>query len=186
MCSIASGLRCWDATTQAASDDAPSQRRGWRGVLSFSFEVCMRQGRVTLPCESLRGVRAPNIASVVPPAKLEVSPDFPAVGAREAGSVGHIISIPDKWSLEIYRMLCQNQRRRGYYHDVPSESSDGLVGLARAWSSLNVLLPQLVNQLLHVEGIPRSKFSCRSHVVDRSCSVSVVLRRFYLSVAIHP
>jgi len=50
-------------------------------------------------------------------------------------------------------MLCQNQRRRGYYHDVPSESSDGLVGLARACSSLDFLLPQLVNQLLHVEGI---------------------------------
>jgi len=60
MCFIDSGLWCWDATTQAASDDALSQRRGWRGVLSFSFEVGMRQGRVTLPCKSLRGVRAPN------------------------------------------------------------------------------------------------------------------------------
>ena len=60
MRSIDSGLWCWDATTQAASDDAPSQRRGWRGVLSFSFEVRMCQGRVTLPCKSLRGVRAPN------------------------------------------------------------------------------------------------------------------------------
>jgi len=54
MCSIDRGLGCWDATTQAASDDAPFQRRGWRGVLSFSFEVRMRQGRVTLPCKSLR------------------------------------------------------------------------------------------------------------------------------------
>jgi len=60
MCSIESGLWCWDATTQAASDDAPSQRRGSRGVLSFSFEVGVRQGRVTFPCKSLRGVRAPN------------------------------------------------------------------------------------------------------------------------------
>ena len=60
MCPIDRGLWCWDATTQAASDDAPSQRRGWRGVLSFSFEVRVRQGRVTLPCKSLRGVRAPN------------------------------------------------------------------------------------------------------------------------------
>jgi len=83
-------------------------------------------------------------------------------------------------------MLCQNQRRRGYYHDVPSEFADGLLGWARAWSSLNVLLPQLVNQLLHVEGIPSSKFSCGSHVVDRSCLVSVMLHRYYLSVAIHP
>jgi len=83
-------------------------------------------------------------------------------------------------------MLCQNQQRRGYYHDVPSESSDGLVELAQAWSSLNILLPQLVNQLLHVKGIPSSKFTCGSHVVDRSCLVSVVLCRFYLSVAIHP
>jgi len=60
MCSVDSGLWCWDATTQAAIDHAPSQRRGWRGVLSFSFEVGVRQGRVTLPCKSLRGVRAPN------------------------------------------------------------------------------------------------------------------------------
>ena len=60
MCSIHHGLWCWDATAQAASDDAPSQPRGWRGVLSFSFEVRMRQGRVTLPCKSLRGVRPPN------------------------------------------------------------------------------------------------------------------------------
>jgi len=97
-----------------------------------------------------------------------------------------MVSIPDKASPGIYRMLCQNQRLRGYYHDVRSESSDGLVGLARALSSLNVLLPQLVNQLLHIEGIPSSKFSCGSHVVDRSCLVSVLLRRFYLSVAIHP
>jgi len=67
MCSVDSGLWCWDATTQAASDDAPSQRRGWRGVLSFSFEAGMRQGRVTLPCKSLRGVRAPNIAQLRPP-----------------------------------------------------------------------------------------------------------------------
>ena len=60
MYSIDSGHWCWDATTQAASDDALSQRRGWRGVLSFSFEVRVRQGRVTLPYKSLRGVRAPN------------------------------------------------------------------------------------------------------------------------------
>jgi len=92
--------------------------------------------------------------SVVPPAKLEVSPDIPAVGAWEAGSVGYIVSIPVKWSPGIYRMLCHNQRRRGDYHDLPSESYDCLVGLALAWSSLNVLLPQLVNQLLHVERIP--------------------------------
>jgi len=63
MCFIDSGLWHWDATTQAASDNAPSQRRGWRGVLSFSFEVRVRQGRVTLPCESLWGVRGPNTSS---------------------------------------------------------------------------------------------------------------------------
>jgi len=60
MCFIYSGLWCWDATSPAASDDAPSQRRGWRGVLSFSFAVRVRQGRVTSPCKSLRGVHAPN------------------------------------------------------------------------------------------------------------------------------
>jgi len=60
MCSIDSIRWCWDPTTQAASDDGPSQRRGWRGVLSVSFEVRACQGRVTLPSKSLRGVRAPN------------------------------------------------------------------------------------------------------------------------------
>jgi len=63
MVSLDSGLWCRDATTQATSDDAPSQRRGWRGVLSFSFKVRVRQGRVTLPCNSFRGVRAPNTSS---------------------------------------------------------------------------------------------------------------------------
>jgi len=61
MGSVDSGLWCWDATTQAACDDAASQRRGWRGVFSFSLEVGVCQGRVTLPCKSLQGVRAPNI-----------------------------------------------------------------------------------------------------------------------------
>jgi len=60
MFSLDSGLCCRDAITQAASDDTPSQRRGWRGVLSFSFKVRVRQGRVTLPWKSFRGVRAPN------------------------------------------------------------------------------------------------------------------------------
>jgi len=60
MCSIASGVWCWDATTQAASDDVPTQHRGWSGVLSFSFKVRVCQGRVTLPCKSSQGVRAPN------------------------------------------------------------------------------------------------------------------------------
>jgi len=65
MYSIDSGLWCWDATTQAASDDTPSQRRGWRRVLSFSFEVRACQGRVTLPFKSFQGVRAPNTSSNV-------------------------------------------------------------------------------------------------------------------------
>jgi len=60
MCSLDSRHWCWDATAQAGSDDTLSQRRGWRGVLSFSFEVRMRQGRVYFPCKSLREVRAPN------------------------------------------------------------------------------------------------------------------------------
>jgi len=53
-------LWCWDATTHAASDNTPSECRGWSGVLSLAFEVPACQGRVTLPCKSLRGVRAPN------------------------------------------------------------------------------------------------------------------------------
>jgi len=73
-------------------------------------------------------------------------------------------------------MLCPNQQLRGYYPNLPSESYDWLVGLAGVWSSLNVPLPQLVNQLLHVERIPSSKDSCGLLVVDHSCLVFVVLR----------
>jgi len=68
-----SGLWCWDATTQVASDDAPSQRRGWRGVLSLSFEVRLRQGRVTLPCKSSQGVCAPNTSSPLQSVRPEYS-----------------------------------------------------------------------------------------------------------------
>jgi len=61
MCSLDSGLWCWDAITPAACDDPPSQHRGRRGLLSFSFEVRACQGMVTSPCKSLLlGVRAPN------------------------------------------------------------------------------------------------------------------------------
>jgi len=49
MCSIHIGLWCWDAPTEVAHDDAPSQRWGWRGVFSFCFEVGVRQGSVTFP-----------------------------------------------------------------------------------------------------------------------------------------
>jgi len=60
MCSIDSGLWCWDATTQAASDHVLSQRRGPRRVLSFSCEVGVRQRRLTLRSKSLLGVSVPN------------------------------------------------------------------------------------------------------------------------------
>jgi len=60
MYSVDCGLWCWDVTTLTASDEAPSQRRGWRVLLSFSFKVRMRQARVTLPWKFLRGVCAPN------------------------------------------------------------------------------------------------------------------------------
>ena len=60
MCFVHSGLGCWDATTQAACDDTASERRGWTGVLSVSFEVCVCQGRVTPPCNSFQGVCSPN------------------------------------------------------------------------------------------------------------------------------
>ena len=60
MCFSGSGLSCWDATTQVASDDVPSQCWGWRGVLSLFFKVRKGQGRATLSQKSLRGVCAPN------------------------------------------------------------------------------------------------------------------------------
>jgi len=73
MCFMDSGLWCWDAPTQVSSDDAPSQRRGWRGVLSFSFEHRVRQGRVTLPCKSLRRVCVPNTSSPLRSVRPEYS-----------------------------------------------------------------------------------------------------------------
>jgi len=73
MCFADSRLWCWDATTQAASEDAPSQHRGRRRVLSFSFKVGLHQGRVALPCTSLRGVRAPNTSSPLRTVRPEYS-----------------------------------------------------------------------------------------------------------------
>jgi len=94
MCSIDSGPWCWDATTQAASDDTPSQRRGWRGVLSFSFEVGMHQGRVTLPSKSLWGVRAPNTPSLSNRGNIRHLPRlFRTIQAR-AVRLGIFFSIP--------------------------------------------------------------------------------------------
>jgi len=60
MCSIDSGLWCWDTTTKAASDDALSQRQGWRGLLSFFLELHACQGRVTLHCKCLQAVWGHN------------------------------------------------------------------------------------------------------------------------------
>jgi len=65
MYSIDRGLWCWDATTPAARDDARSQLRGLRGVFSFSFKVHACQGRVTLPCKSLRGVPGSNNIAII-------------------------------------------------------------------------------------------------------------------------
>ena len=81
MCSIDWGLWCWDATTQAASDDTPSQYPSWR-VLSFSFQVRVCQGRVTLPHKSLRGVRAPNNVVSPPSGITEAQTDKLAMGAK--------------------------------------------------------------------------------------------------------
>jgi len=62
MCSNDTGLWYWDATAQvaSASDDTLFQRRGWRGVLSFFFQVCVRQGKLTLAQKSLQGVHTCN------------------------------------------------------------------------------------------------------------------------------
>jgi len=63
---------CSDATSHPPRDDAPSHRRGWRGVLSFSFQAHACQGRVTLPYDFLWGVRAPNTRSPL----RSVPPDY--------------------------------------------------------------------------------------------------------------
>jgi len=42
------------------------------GCYLVSFKVGMRQGRVTLPCKSLRGVRAPNTRALALPAFVSV------------------------------------------------------------------------------------------------------------------
>jgi len=73
MCSNDSGLWCWDATTWVASDYAPSQRRGRRGVLSLFFEVRACQGRVTLLSKSLQGVRESNMMFPPPSTDFDYS-----------------------------------------------------------------------------------------------------------------
>jgi len=106
MCSIDSGLWCWDATTQAASDDVLSQRRGWRGVLSFSFEVRVRQGRVTCPYKSLRGVRAPNTSSPLRSVRPEYSMSIiQSISHREL-QIGGVKTTSLYWSTDGKPFLC--------------------------------------------------------------------------------
>jgi len=100
-CSVDSGLWCWDASTQAASDDAPSQRRGWRGVFSFFFEVGVRQGRVTLPCKSLRGVRAPNNR-------------LPIFRGKMAAAILWSFTLPVGWHHRLRRRSCDSGRQPHY------------------------------------------------------------------------
>jgi len=97
MCSLDSGPWCWDATTQAARDDTPSQRRGWREVLSFFFEVRVRQGMVTLPCKSIRGVRAPNMHDTRRGVEIQGNLTFSAgklAGHIEAGGASIAHKVP--------------------------------------------------------------------------------------------
>jgi len=101
MCSIDSSLCCGDATTQAASDDAPSQRQGWRGLLSFSFEVRSCQGRVTLSYKSLRGVRALNtispLRSVCPEYSMSIIQSFHLFRALHSRVKNHRRLLVHRW-----------------------------------------------------------------------------------------
>ena len=73
MYSSETGLWYWDAITQAALDDAPFERRGWRGVLSVFFEVRAWEDRVALPCKSYLAVCAPNTSSCLQSLRPEYS-----------------------------------------------------------------------------------------------------------------
>ena len=46
---------------------------GARGVISFSFEIRACQGRLSLPCKSLQGIRAPNASSPLRSVRPEYS-----------------------------------------------------------------------------------------------------------------
>jgi len=61
-------------------------------VLSFSFEVGMCQGRVTLPCKSLRGVRAPN--NLPGPGVEDCSGNLPGLGVEDCSEVGDSLGLP--------------------------------------------------------------------------------------------
>jgi len=105
MCSIDSGVWCWDATTQAASDAARSQRWGWRGLLSFSFEVGVRQGRVTLPWKCLRGVRAANssfpLRSVLPEYSMSIIHFLYLFRALHRTGKNHPRSLVHRWKTDL-------------------------------------------------------------------------------------
>ena len=88
------------------------------------------------------------VVAVVQPREFEVTPDYQAVWFLEAPSLSYIVSIPDKLSLWIYCVLCENLQGQAYYHEVPSECCDGLAGLMWVFSSPNDLRRRLAHQLL--------------------------------------
>jgi len=146
----------------------------------------------TRPCICLKHVtlgieeQISAVVAVVQPPEFKVSPDYQAVWVLEATSLSYIVSIPDKLSLWIYCVLCENPQSQAYYHEVPSECCDGLAEVMSVFASPNDLRTRLAHQLLYGEGIPCSIALSGLGFVVPSRSGSIMLHESHLRVSIHP
>jgi len=77
----------------------------------------------------------------------------PGVLAGGEGSVAYIVSILNKLSPGVYRLLCRNQLHRGYLHQALSEPYDRRVVVAILSFSPNHRVRHLLVLHLHLEGI---------------------------------
>jgi len=97
-----------------------------------------------------------RVASGVQSVVFARSKCLPGVFAGGQGLGGYIVSILDKLSPGVYRILCRNQLRRGYLHDTLSEPYDWRVVVMFSFSP-NDGVPQLLVLLLPLEGVVGSE-----------------------------
>jgi len=167
MCSFNSGVWCCDPTTQAASDDEPSQCWGWRGLLSFSFEVGVRQGWVTLPWKSLRGVLAPNssfpLRSVLPEYSMSIIHFLYLFRALHRTGKNHPRSLVHRWKTDLMSLDLSRARHLRVLSMKSFHLFPGILHPLRGFPSIFIFgaafpfhkIPKLFHQLIPASNLSR-------------------------------